>query len=759
MPGCQRYVLTPFAVQIISFIAALHYSKKLKKPVIVVAPATVLRQWVNEFHRWWPPLRVSILHSSGSGMLNMEDEGRIEDAEDLYSEAQMGKSGRAVKRIVDRVVDHGHVLVTTYAGLQTYANVLLPVEWGYAVLDEGHKIRNPNTSITIYCKRLLTPNRVILSGTPMQNNLAELWSLFDFVYPMRLGNLTEFRERFEIPIKMGGYANASNLQIMAAQKCAEALKETISPYLLQRLKVDVAADLPKKSEQVLFCKLSKPQHDAYVAFLKSDDMASIINRTRQSLYGIDYLRKICNHPDLINPNLKHDPNYKWGQTNKSGKMAVVKSLLPMWKRLGHKTLLFCQGVQMLDILEAFVRRQEDIRYLRMDGKTPVKDRQALVDQFNNDTSIDLFLLTTKVGGLGTNLTGANRVIIFDPDWNPSTDVQARERAWRLGQKREVTIYRLMTAGTIEEKIYHRQIFKQFLSNKVLRDPKQQTNLNLHDLHDLFSLSTYEDGVTETSEIFKGSHVKRPGPKERVLPGRADDIDPARGLPAPSAPDAEADTDLGTLDGVASVEAYRGEAAAPPSEEDRLMEGIFARGSAVHSALEHDEIMNGRRVVRADAKMLELEANRIAAQAALSLRRAADAAAHMPIGTVTWTGETGTGGAPANVRRARAGGGVGSAGILAGVANRQGLGPARPTPSPVPERHEYDAKEFEGMIVEFVTRQGGRVQSKKLVEHFKRFCPERKQTAAFTKALNKVAEDEQRGLTSWWKLKEAYKKKK
>ncbi|KAK1835137.1 hypothetical protein QBC39DRAFT_388856 [Podospora conica] len=738
-------------VQIISFIAALHYSKKLKKPVIVVAPATVLRQWVNEFHRWWPPLRVSILHSSGSGMLNMDDEGRIEDAEDMYDEARMGKSGRAVKRIVDRVVDHGHVLVTTYAGLQTYANALLPVEWGYAVLDEGHKIRNPNTSITIYCKRLLTPNRVILSGTPMQNNLAELWSLFDFVYPMRLGNLTEFRERFEIPIKMGGYANASNLQIMAAQKCAEALKETISPYLLQRLKVDVAADLPKKSEQVLFCKLSKIQHDAYVAFLKSDDMASIINRTRQSLYGIDYLRKICNHPDLISPHLKHDPNYKWGQTNKSGKMAVVKSLLPMWKRLGHKTLLFCQGVQMLDILEDFVRRQQDIRYLRMDGKTAVKDRQALVDQFNNDASIDLFLLTTKVGGLGTNLTGANRVIIFDPDWNPSTDVQARERAWRLGQKREVTIYRLMTAGTIEEKIYHRQIFKQFLSNKVLRDPKQQTNLNLHDLHDLFSLSTYEDGVTETSEIFKDSHVKRPGPKERVLPGRADDIDPARGLPAPNG-----DLDA-ALDGVAKVEDYRGEAAAPPtSEEDRLMEGIFARGSAVHSALEHDEIMNGRRGVRADAKMLEREANRIAAQAALSLRRAADAAASMPIGTVTWTGETGTGGAPINVRRAR-GGGIGSAGIMAGVADRQGLGgAARAAPE---KHHEYDAEQFEGMIVEFVTKQGGKVQSKKLVEHFKRFCPERRQTAAFTKALNKVAQDEQRGSTMWWSLKDGYKTKK
>ncbi|KAK3990163.1 SNF2 family N-terminal domain-containing protein [Cladorrhinum sp. PSN332] len=495
-------------VQLISFVAALHYSKMLNKPVIVVAPATVLRQWVNEFHRWWPPLRVSILHSSGSGMFNVRDEYELEDHEDKWDKKKTSKPNSAAAKIVNRVVKHGHVLVTTYAGLQTYGDVLIPVDWGYAVLDEGHKIRNPNTAITIYCKELRTPNRIILSGTPMQNNLIELWSLFDFIYPMRLGTLVAFRNQFEIPIRLGGYANATNLQIMTAQKCAETLKETIAPYLLQRLKVDVAADLPKKSEQVLFCKLTDTQREAYELFLKSDAMASILNRTRQSLYGIDILRKICNHPDLLDPKLRTKPGYDWGSVDKSGKMAVVQSLLPMWKKMGHKTLLFCQGVQMLDIIEHFVQSLGDTNYLRMDGKTPVKQRQTLVDQFNNDPNLHVFLLTTKVGGLGVNLTGANRVIIFDPDWNPSTDVQARERAWRLGQKKEVTIYRLMTAGTIEEKIYHRQIFKQFLSNKVLKDPKQQmAGFNINDLHDLFTLNSYEDGVTETSELFKGSEVK------------------------------------------------------------------------------------------------------------------------------------------------------------------------------------------------------------------------------------------------------------
>ncbi|KAL2136355.1 hypothetical protein VTI74DRAFT_4187 [Chaetomium olivicolor] len=755
-------------VQLISFVAALHYSKMLHKPVIVVAPATVLRQWVNEFHRWWPPLRVSILHSSGSGMFNVRDEGEIEDHVDDWDKEKPSKSSTAAKRIVDRVVEHGHVLVTTYAGLQTYGDVLIPVNWGYAVLDEGHKIRNPNTAITIYCKELRTPNRIILSGTPMQNNLTELWSLFDFIYPMRLGTLVAFRNQFEIPIRLGGYANATNLQIMTAQKCAETLKETISPYLLQRLKVDVAADLPKKSEQVLFCKLSKPQREAYELFLKSDDMASILNRTRQSLYGIDILRKICNHPDLLNPRLKTEPGYTWGDDSKSGKMVVVKSLLPMWKRLGHKTLLFCQGVQMLDIIEAFVQRLDNIKYLRMDGKTPIKERQSLVDQFNNDPDLDVFLLTTKVGGLGVNLTGANRVIIFDPDWNPSTDVQARERAWRLGQKREVTIYRLMTAGTIEEKIYHRQIFKQFLSNKVLKDPKQQTTFNLNDLHDLFSLSSYEDGVTETSEMFKGSETqnfKRSGPKELILPGN--DAVPlrhrhtvAKKEPEPSSTN-DKENELRDIDGVAGLETYKGDSAQAPNEEDRLMEGIFAR-SGVHSAVEHDEIINGKKTVKADRKILQQEANRIAAQAALSLRRAGEQARTVPIGTVTWTGEVGEAGRPTNIRRSR--GGPGSAAILAGVANRQSLSPgstpirSRPgTPGGGAAQQNLRAKDFEKMIPDFIKRHNGQVPSKLLVDHFNQYCAGARQADEFKLALGKVAKMEKRGssMRAIWRLREEY----
>lgn len=344
-------------------------------------------------------------------MVDVGRESREED--ELMSAAPrsignkpLTKAQKSAKKIVDRVVQEGHVLVTTYSGLQNYAELLIPTDWEYAVLDEGHKIRNPNTAITIYCKELRTANRIILSGTPMQNNLVELWSLFDFVFPMRLGTLVNFRQQFEIPIRQGGYANASNLQVQTAMQCAETLKETISPYLLQRFKADVASDLPKKSEQVLFCKLTKFQRDIYENFLASDDLKAIMNGKRQILYGVDILRKICNHPDLQDHrSLSVKPGYNYGSGAKSGKMQVVKALLELWKEQGNKTLLFAQHRIMLDILEKFIGSMGGFNYRRMDGTTPIHTRQGLVDEFNNDPTAHVFLLTTKVGALVSTLLG------------------------------------------------------------------------------------------------------------------------------------------------------------------------------------------------------------------------------------------------------------------------------------------------------------------------------------------------------------------
>lgn len=217
-----------------------------------------------------------------------------------------------------------------------------------------------------------------------------------------------------MPISIGGYANATNVQVQTAYKCACMLRDLINPYLLRRMKVDVASDLPKKNEQVLFCKLTKPQRQAYLKFIHSKDMDAILERRLKVLSGIDVVRKVCNHPDLVDLTLPQtDPEY--GNPERSGKMVVVKALLKMWHQQKHRVLLFCQTRQMLDIIEKMVRNINYL-YLRMDGTTPVGHRIALVNDFNASPDIFIFLLTTKVGGLGLNLTGADRVILFDPDW-------------------------------------------------------------------------------------------------------------------------------------------------------------------------------------------------------------------------------------------------------------------------------------------------------------------------------------------------------
>ncbi|WPK23273.1 hypothetical protein PUMCH_000508 [Australozyma saopauloensis] len=641
-------------IQVIAFLAGLHYSGLLDKPVLLVVPATVLNQWVNEFHRWWPPLRCVILHSIGSGMNKnlIRSEEQLEalmETEDADASQdisiKMANNQINAREIVGRVLEKGHVLITTYVGLRIYSKQILPHEWGYVVLDEGHKIRNPNSEISLACKRVKTYNRIILSGTPIQNNLIELWSLFDFVFPGRLGTLPVFEQQFAVPINMGGYANATNVQVQAGYKCAVILRDLISPYLLRRLKVDVAQDLPKKNEMVVFVKLTKFQQDLYEKFLGSEDVNAIMRGKRNVLMGVDMLRKICNHPDLIDREiLSKRSSYNYGLPAKSGKMQVVKNLLQLWQSQGHRTLLFCQTKQMLDILEKFVANLEQkliepeenpdyFHYLRMDGSTPIIRRQQLVDTFNTNHYYHVFLLTTKVGGLGVNLTGADRVIIFDPDWNPSTDMQARERAWRLGQTKDITIYRLMTAGTIEEKIYHRQIFKTFLTNKILKDPKQRRFFKLNDLHDLFSLGDPEEAGTETGDLFHGSEKTFSEGKERK----------STKLLSSGASNKDDFYNVASMQGVSKLDKFvdADEDADDRNKDDnRIMDGLFSNSGVVQSTLQHDDIVN---LSHHDVSIIEREANQVAKEAAEALKKSRLVARRTAVGTPTWTGKFGSAG--------------------------------------------------------------------------------------------------------------------
>lgn len=346
------------------------------------------------------------------------------------------------------------------------------------------------------------------------------------------------------------------IQVQTSYKCACTLRDLIKPYLMRRLKKHVfsassanSSALPEKREEIVFCRITAYQQELYEAFIGSEEVEAIMDRKRNLLAGVDVLRKICNHPDLLemycseqrflhehyeNPTgIDDGDNDDDGETGatlinvdlarrlesslfltgtvrprlheeRSGKISVLSKILDLWQEQGHRALIFCQTRQMLNILEGFLQASKPgMKYLRMDGTTPIKGRLQLVEEYNRpDSPYFLFLLTTRVGGLGINLTGADRVVIYDPDWNPSTDMQARERVYRLGQTRKVVILRLITAGTIEEKIYHRQIFKQYLTQRILEDPKQTRFFRAADLYDLFTLNL-DDSTTETGDMFAG----------------------------------------------------------------------------------------------------------------------------------------------------------------------------------------------------------------------------------------------------------------
>lgn len=534
-------------VQVIAWLAALQLSGRLKAPVLVVCPVTLMRQWIREAQHWWPPLRVLRLHSS--------------------------ERQRDMRAVLKKAAGSAHVLITSYGHLRQFAPLFAKREWRAVVLDEGHAIRNPEAAITLACKQLRTPHRLILSGTPVQNGLVELWSLIDFCSPGLLGTLPVFKAELAAPIVAGGYVGAGTLQVQTAYRCACVLRELLAGVLLRRIKADVAAELPAKQEHVLLCELSEYQRRLYEWILETDIIQSCLAGKRNVLAGIDLLRKVCNDPDLLlSGPLADQPDFPWPRGPEEalpGKLRIVSSTLSMWQQRGHKALLFCQTRQMLDRVEALLNR-DDIPYLRMDGTTEVRERALLVDRFNADPGIHVFLLTTRVGGLGLNLTGADRVLIYDPDWNPSTDLQARERAWRLGQTRPVTIYRLLAAGTIEEKIYQRQLWKQHLTSRVLTDPKQARFFKATELYDLFTLAPPSQDQTETAAMLSGLGVETTRPSEALS-----------------------------------------------GDSQHVLEGLFDALPGLHSAIAHDRLMERP---RHEIVLVEREAERMARSAAEALLR-------------------------------------------------------------------------------------------------------------------------------------------
>ncbi|KAL5594658.1 hypothetical protein BROUX41_001574 [Berkeleyomyces rouxiae] len=720
-------------VQIIAMVVALHYSKKLEGPVIILAPSTLMAQWVQHFHTWWPPLRVSILHSTGSGMLDPEKE------EQETHDSVTPKKLEAAQRIIDNVVDNGHVLITTYKGLQTYLDELGAVNWGYVALDEGHLIRNRNTEASKACKQLATYNRIVMSGTPIQNNLRELFSLFEFAYPGLLGTDTRaFSQHFEMPIRDGHHRNATNLAIMTAEKCARTLRETVKPYMLRRIKADVADSLPPKSEQVFFCKLTPQQEETYINFIEAPHIKALVandkaQQQRNAVFAaIDTLRKICNHPDLRwgkrhekcgsegrRPKgfRKHehgndiDDEADFGNPERSTKMQVLISLLRISKNFGHKTLVFSQSLPMLDIIERYLK-DEGYAYVRMDGTTSQIERQPMVDRFNKSKELEVFLLTPQTGGVGLNLTGANRVILFDPSWNPATDKQAVERAWRLGQKRPVEIYRLLTPGTIEEKIYRKQLYKQFMTDKIMTDTEFHRSFDSNSLADMFTYKTEEKD--RDLDIFEGAEAKYQKGGDAHAAAANTTADTTSPPPEPAAPEsapgtatslsAEEAAAVAEVDHVKAIEDFRPPDRDKTAAEQGMLDDLFTR--SVDSAYNHDDILNAKHRVQANRRFLEEEAERLNRETKRFLQMQAARAYHERHAAAV-PGAAGVAKTrPGVLTQGRAAaGGPGTAGVIPARRNK-----------PVIEKM-WTLRSLQALITGFLEEQGGTAYTADIASYF------------------------------------------
>jgi superfamily II DNA or RNA helicase len=414
-------------------------TKKFK--TLIVAPTSVVTNWMRELDKFAPSLTHIVWH--GSERKERTDE--LEDAD---------------------------VVITSYALLRRDEELLAKLDLTYAILDEAQNIKNPLSATARAAKRLRAQRRLALTGTPIENRLSEIWSIFDFVSPGLLGPLDKFEERYARPIDVGD------------QKAAHRLRATIHPFILRRTKAEVAKDLPEKIETDQFCELMGEQSALYGAVLK-EVRAQVMGEVErqglakshiQILAGLTRLRQAACDPRLLGlPREFTDDD--------SGKLVALRELIQTSVEGGHRVLVFSQFVSMLTLIRRAME-EDGVAYEYLDGST--KDRHARVENFQREDGPPVFLISLKAGGAGLNLTAADTVIHFDPWWNPAVEDQATDRAHRIGQTKVVTTYRLIARGTIEEKILELGGKKRELVGAVLsEDVGGAKRLTKGDLEDLF----------------------------------------------------------------------------------------------------------------------------------------------------------------------------------------------------------------------------------------------------------------------------------
>ncbi|XP_026578674.1 DNA excision repair protein ERCC-6-like [Pseudonaja textilis] len=502
-------------IQIIAFLSGM-FDAQLVRSVLLVMPVTLVNNWKEEFAKWAPGIRVKVFHGTS----------KKERRQHLH-QIQTGKG----------------VLLTSYQMTLANWEQLSSCDqqafiWDYLILDEAHKIKSPSAKTTKALSAIPARNRVLLTGTPVQNNLQELWSLFDFACQgSLLGTSKTFKMEYENPITRAREKDATLGEKALGLKIAENLMSLIQPHFLRRSKDEIqklrsdqpmgspcpntleVPSLPRKNDFIVWVYLSRIQEEIYRNFLSLDHIKELLMTTRSPLAELTLLKKLCDHPRLLSSQAclqlglenssQGDEEDSVGLTQEiqnipekvliqeSGKLTFLIALLEKLREEGHKTLVFSLSRKMLDIIEGILT-QRHIKFMRIDGTvTCLLEREKRVRDFQKDQSYSVFLLTTQVGGVGLTLTAATRVVIFDPSWNPATDMQAVDRVYRIGQKENVVIYRLITCGTVEEKIYRRQVFKDSLIRQSTGDKKNPYRyFTKQELRELFVLTDTSQSLTQ-----------------------------------------------------------------------------------------------------------------------------------------------------------------------------------------------------------------------------------------------------------------------
>lgn len=436
-------------LQTISFLAHLKETLKEGGPSLVVCPLSVVDSWMNEFGKWAPKMKVLRLHSSN--IIAREEQ---------------------VQKYLNDPFKYD-VIVTTYDMVKssTLVRTWQRIHFRYVVLDEGHLIKNHTTQVAQCLRKLHSKSKLILTGTPLQNNLTELWSLLNYLMPDYFVSSKCFDDAFNITMHQVDTSLLNKAHYL------------LGLFMLRRLKVEVEKDLPLKIETVVSCPLSECQLFYYKGLLLKDvtylsniqkkviDNSKIGTNSYKFLNNlVMQLRKVCNHPFTFK-GAEEDPDSTTLEEllESSGKLAVLDMLLLKLYEKKHRVVLFSQFTQVLDLIDDYCRMR-GWRYTRIDGSVSRIQRTVRIDRFNAPESPDfIFLMSTRSGGMGINLQSADTCILFDSDWNPQPDLQAMARVHRIGQTKTVHVYRLITGGTIEERIYERAQKKLFLDKMVNRD--------------------------------------------------------------------------------------------------------------------------------------------------------------------------------------------------------------------------------------------------------------------------------------------------